>query len=301
MSIVTSARIEEQRERKAQRIADMEPEITIDPEFEKLIPPLSAQEFALLREQILDKGCLEPLIVWKTEEDQRILLDGHNRYRICTEIGVRPEFRKVPNITTREQAKIWILMHQAGRRNLTDDQRAVIWNDIREARSKLAVADKMANAREAKDAGPMSAKTTDIVAPKKDTRKEIAQEAKVPESKLRQVQALKNADPKAYEQVRTGESSLRAARKKLRIRRPGAKSRKDRDYFCRIGRKLDGVFKGELRAKLEDVARLRREELTPVTKKGLQQVVEILGEVSDLADKYASRLVVVLHQDDKAA
>lgn len=279
----------------------MEPEITIDPEFEKLIPPLSAQEFALLKQQILDKGCLEPLIVWKTEDDKRILLDGHNRHRICDEIGVRPEFRKVPNVKSREEAKLWILEHQAGRRNLTDDQRSVIWNDIREARSKLAVAENLRTARDAKVGAPISAKTTDIDGPKKDTRKQIAEEARLPENKLRQAQALKNADPDLYEQVRAGDSNLRAARKKLRSRRASTKPHKDRDYFCRIGRKLDGVFKGELRQKLEDLAQLSREDTTPATKTGLQQIVRILGEVSDLADDYASRLRAVLDSGEKAA
>ena len=39
----------------------------------------------MLKTQILSQGCLEPLCVWKTEDDRRILLDGHNRYTICTE------------------------------------------------------------------------------------------------------------------------------------------------------------------------------------------------------------------------
>ena len=139
---------------------DMQPEITVDPEFRSLIPPLSDQELALLREQILEKGCLEALYVWN-DGGGRVLLDGHNRHQICAENRVPYTLIEVPNVTSREQAKVWILEHQAGRRNLTDDQRAVVWNDIREARSKLAVAEKMEKARAVK-AGTMSAESTEI-------------------------------------------------------------------------------------------------------------------------------------------
>ena len=134
------------------------------PSFQKLIPPLSNDEFASLKRQIVEQGCLEPLYVWK-EGENRFLLDGHNRYKICTENGIRYTFVKVPNVISREEAKLWILEHQAGRRNLTDDQRSVIWNDIREARSKLAVAANLQKARDAKAGAPISAKTTDADAP----------------------------------------------------------------------------------------------------------------------------------------
>src|ERR1700691_1694582 len=112
-------------------------QITIDKEFESLIQPLTAQELELLTQQILRDGCREPLSIWKTEDDLRILLDGHNRYKICSEN--KRNFQMVNiRLESRDHAKLWILQHQVGRRNLTDDQRAVIWNEIREQRSKVA-------------------------------------------------------------------------------------------------------------------------------------------------------------------
>src|SRR5207245_8501938 len=163
--------------------------ITVDPEFQQLIVPLSQSEFELLRSQILAQGCLEPLYVWKTENG-RILLDGHNRLRICTENNCSYTVRNV-EISDREQAKLWILEHQAGRRNLTDDQRAIIWNEIREQRSTIAKGLRSAKANGAKT---LSVKTADKAAlkepgkptPKVDTRAAVAKEAKLPESKLKQ-------------------------------------------------------------------------------------------------------------------
>ena len=42
--------------------------LTIDAELQSLIAPLMPQEFDLLKAQILEQGCLQPLCVWKTED-----------------------------------------------------------------------------------------------------------------------------------------------------------------------------------------------------------------------------------------
>ena len=240
----------------------MNPILTIDPEFQSLIPPLSAQEFDSLKQQIREQGCLEPLYVWKDGEN-RILLDGHNRHQICAEGNIQFTYIKVP-LFSREEAKLWILEHQAGRRNLTDDQRAIVWNEIREQRSRIVQADKLQKARDVKaGVAPISAKSPEIVPPKKDTRSETAERAKLPESKLRHAQELKK-HPELYEKVRSGASTLRAARIELTRTPTQARVRKDRDYFCRIGRALDGVFKGRLKNQLDELAHLKQQERTAI-------------------------------------
>jgi len=44
-------------------------EITIDPEFKALIPPLAADELRQLEENILRDGCRDPLVVWQTLDE----------------------------------------------------------------------------------------------------------------------------------------------------------------------------------------------------------------------------------------
>lgn len=96
--------------------------IIIDKEFEALIPALSQDEFRQLRENIRREGCRDPLAVWK---DHDILLDGHHRYRICTQAGI--EFKTVNiELADREAAKDWIDRNQLGRRNLTPDQMSLL-------------------------------------------------------------------------------------------------------------------------------------------------------------------------------
>ena len=86
--------------------------LTIDREFQSLCPPLSEGEFALLRDSIAEDGCREPIVAWNG-----VIIDGHNRYKICAEL--KREFAVAPmTFQDREEAKSWILRNQLGRRNL---------------------------------------------------------------------------------------------------------------------------------------------------------------------------------------
>ena len=49
-------------------------EIIIDEEFNSLLPALDEQTYAMLEENLLENGCMNPLVLWNG-----ILIDGHNR------------------------------------------------------------------------------------------------------------------------------------------------------------------------------------------------------------------------------
>jgi N6-adenosine-specific RNA methylase IME4 len=90
--------------------------LKVDDELQELIPPLTAEEYRLLEENIVAEGCRDALVVWGNT-----IIDGHNRYKICTQHNI--EFNTVEKeFTDKEQAKDWIDMNQLGRRNLTPDQ-----------------------------------------------------------------------------------------------------------------------------------------------------------------------------------
>ena len=132
-------------------------QIIVDPEFKALIPPLSAEERAQLEANLLADGCRDPLVVWVQpapepgahkcyahdeskcdlvpEDDvwhcrhcehnpapqEYVLIDGHNRYEICTTHGI--EFDTVEHeFADREAAMDWMDANQLGRRNITPDQ-----------------------------------------------------------------------------------------------------------------------------------------------------------------------------------
>lgn len=87
----------------------------VDDEFRSLIPPLQHEELQLLEQSIVEEGCREPLTVWA---EAGILLDGHNRFDICTRLGLAYELREL-SFDSREAAFDWMDRNQLGRRNLT--------------------------------------------------------------------------------------------------------------------------------------------------------------------------------------
>jgi DNA modification methylase len=62
--------------------------IKINPEYSKLINPLSKLEYELLKESISNKGLHLPIII----NQDNVILDGHNRLKICHELGIEPKF-----------------------------------------------------------------------------------------------------------------------------------------------------------------------------------------------------------------
>ena len=94
-------------------------ELRIDPEFEGKIPPLTAEEFQQLENNILADGVvINPIIVW-----DGVIVDGHNRYRI---VSKHPEIQFSTcekTFADRYEAIAWICKNQLGRRNLTKEQK----------------------------------------------------------------------------------------------------------------------------------------------------------------------------------
>jgi hypothetical protein len=93
--------------------------ITVDPEFRDMIPPLTEAERASLEASIAYVGSAHtPVVVWL---ETGILLDGHNRYEICTRLGL-PYTTRAESFPDRDTAKAWLFENQIARRNLTPDQ-----------------------------------------------------------------------------------------------------------------------------------------------------------------------------------
>lgn len=94
-------------------------ELRIDREFESKIPPLTAEEFQQLEENILADGVvINPIIVWNS-----VIVDGHNRYRI---IERHPDIQYTTHekhFDDRYAVIAWICKNQLGRRNLTPEQK----------------------------------------------------------------------------------------------------------------------------------------------------------------------------------
>lgn len=92
-------------------------ELLIDHEFKSWIMQLRSDEYQALKESILAYGCRDPLVVWNGT-----LIDGHNRYKICTENNIPFQVVEM-SFNSREDVKDWIVLNQLARRNITQEQR----------------------------------------------------------------------------------------------------------------------------------------------------------------------------------
>jgi hypothetical protein len=95
--------------------------LTIDPEFLALIPPLAPDKIQGLElELIADGGPRDPIIVWQ-HSGQNIIVDGHNRFALCQKHGLQYRV-SIKHFENRDEAKAWMFSNQLNRRNLTDEQ-----------------------------------------------------------------------------------------------------------------------------------------------------------------------------------
>ena len=92
-------------------------DLTVDSEFRDLIPPLNEEELKLLEASLVADGCESPLIVWNG-----VIVDGHNRYAICRKHEI-PFAIQEKDFSSRDDAMLWMLRNQLGRRNLNSYQR----------------------------------------------------------------------------------------------------------------------------------------------------------------------------------
>ena len=107
--------------------------IIILDELQSFIPPLSTDEFGQLESNILQHGCQTPIQVWQTSKKNLglpfekvddlayILVDGHNRYKICSQHNLPFEVY-VLSFDSQKDAKDYMINLQLGRRNLSQNQ-----------------------------------------------------------------------------------------------------------------------------------------------------------------------------------
>ncbi|BDD07476.1 ParB N-terminal domain-containing protein [Aureibacter tunicatorum] len=104
-------------------IVSMAEAVTLDinKELRDLIPPLSASELASLEESIIAEGVRDPICYWTNAKGVNYIIDGHNRFSICSKLGLSYPTKKI-DLPDFEAVKDWMLVLQLSRRNLTPNQ-----------------------------------------------------------------------------------------------------------------------------------------------------------------------------------
>jgi ParB-like chromosome segregation protein Spo0J len=91
--------------------------LRLNPEYEKLLPKMSEQEFVELKASIQTEGQHYAIIV---NEDLEVL-DGHHRLRACIELGIEPDF-EVRKFEDKLLEKKFVIEANLRRRHLNNFQ-----------------------------------------------------------------------------------------------------------------------------------------------------------------------------------
>ena len=206
-------------------------EITIDSEFESLIPALSGDEYTQLMVNIQRDGFIDPIVVWL---NRGIIVDGHNRYHIW-ETSFKDDPKREPSIIekkfdSREDVVEWIIKHQLGRRNLTDSQRVILALKLRpslEAKAKenlkaggsaggKSASKPLMNSSKASYSHEANKKIGDAIKAA-NTRKALADAAGVSEQTVHRVEkVLASAAPESLKaDMISGKTSINKAHKEV--------------------------------------------------------------------------------------
>ena len=151
-----------------------------------IFPPMSAEEYAALVQDIRERGLLEP--VWLYDGQ---VLDGRHRSRACQELGIEPETREY----TGDDPLGFVVSLNLKRRHLSESQRAMV--AARVANLKQGRPDKSAN-------WPVSAPAV--------SQPQAAQMLNVSERSVRRAEKIeREAIPEVTQAVERGQVSLHAA------------------------------------------------------------------------------------------
>jgi len=181
----------------------MPKELKIKESFRTIIPSLVPEEYTLLEQSIITDGCRDAILTWNG-----FIIDGHNRYAICQKHGLHYETEEI-DFDTEQDALVWIINNQLGRRNVSDYQKGEL---VLKKKDILLKKGKKQQGRR-----------TDIlsIVDKKllphSTREEMAKDAGVSSGTMARIEIIaKEAPDEIKEQLRRGTVKIGAVYKKLK-------------------------------------------------------------------------------------
>lgn len=211
----------------------------IDPEFRDLIPPLSKEEYAGLEASLKEFGCHTAIVTWNG-----IIIDGHNRFEICTKYGIEFDELEWP-FKDRREARIWILDNQLSRRNISE----IVRMDM----ALLMKSEIQAQAQERKKATQFGSTVGPISDPPAKTDAVLAAKAGVGKTKLREYEHVKDtATPELLQATRDGKVSVHAAAQAVKSLTPAEQIEVLKSTPGKVGKAITKVV-NEVEAKKKEI------------------------------------------------
>lgn len=196
-------------------------QLNINPVFRDLIQSLTADEFKQLEDNVLAEGIRDAIVVWNDT-----IVDGHNRYQLAQKHSLQFDLHEV-NFNSQDEAVLWIIDNQLGRRNLTDfvklelqQKRAdVLYERGKSIKSEVAINRGFAGNQHTKVDDLSIIDKTSRTEPAHNTQKEIAESLNWSTGKVAQGQyVIKHAPEEVKEKLRAGELSMNEAYKAIKTR-----------------------------------------------------------------------------------
>jgi DNA modification methylase len=179
--------------------------IVIDNEFKSLIPSLTDEEYAGLEASILEEGCRDALVLWGN-----ILIDGHNRYEICTKHGIA--FNTVQkDFDSRDDVMLWMIDTQRARRNLNEVDSILL------AQKKTAILAEKAREKQLKRLKQNRSVQMDKTEKTINVREETAKEAGVSTGTIARFEQIQKKKPELIDNIRKGEVTIGKAYNAIKL------------------------------------------------------------------------------------
>jgi hypothetical protein len=183
-------------------------------ELALIFPPMDAEDYQRLRQDIGANGLLDPIIEFEGKT-----LDGIHRERACDELGVKTRYEKFTG--TSEEATRLVVSKNLARRHLTVGQRA----DLALKLIPHYEIEAKENQGTRTDLSPDPGRSSN------QSAKRAAAAVGLGKTTVETAKRVKKADPDLWQDVVAGKTSVDAADRKIRKRngnQPAPKSRGDR-------------------------------------------------------------------------
>ena len=219
-------------------------ELKINPRFEKFSPKKKQDEIDELRKSLREKGYIgSPILTW-----HGFIVDGHNRYKMCKELGVLIDLEKhVEEIDLGDNAEEidamdWMLTHQLSSKNLSAGEKVAMTEEFQkevalENEKKKIKIQKMFHGNQHVDYTPIGVDTKTNERKSSWTDSQTAKKAGVGIGTVARYNRVMNSDDEELKtKVKTGEVTVNKAyeevrKRETRICKVCGKEKKIIDFF----------------------------------------------------------------------
>ena len=187
-----------------------------------IFPLMQGAEYNQLKDDITANGLLDP--IWLDTKGK--ILDGRNRYRVCLDVGVEPQYRTYEGS---DELK-FVISKNLHRRHLSESQRTV-------------VAERLANMQRGGDRPSENDSNFDSanLPIGNIPQSQAAEMLNVSERGIRNVKAIERDAPELIERIESGEITIHEAQKEIKLAARSVKVEAQKEQIKSLT-KLDGLY-----------------------------------------------------------